>query len=318
MLRSSDIIRLPFPPDLTQAGIGIATRRLAYSCLTPGGMQFDRLQSAIAEACVELALRRYLQYQGIPFTTEDLHPFSQPDRIMIVLGGRRIFLHSNMVGEEEWVKRLPVDPEWLDSVSVRLPAMHQPAEAISGNDLAVIAFVVAGVHTGRSELRQAAREEAPFLCSHTMPEAWRRIRVRKPQGRLIFKMGGEASNSLDVYGLDLQQALCVERITINPEVMTETRAEFISVSCLQTSNIPGTRIEIHSPAHRHPYTILPLGWKNVWVYGQGIILAGYLPYEQIWSSSRGSSQRAVRSRDTLEVRVAELYPLPPFLEQLLH
>jgi len=86
------------------------------------------------------------------------------------------------------------------------------------------------------------------------------------------------------------------------------------VSCLHTSAIPTARVEIRSSAHRHLYTIMPLQWSNVWVYGQEIILAGYLPGEEIWAISREASLRGLRTAAPVEISAADLYSLPQFLE----
>jgi len=119
---------------------------------------------------------------------------------------------------------------------------------------------------------------------------------------------------MDVYGIDLQREPCVERITLDPQTRVKSRVAYLSVSCLHASAIPTARVEINNPAHRSAYTILPLQWSNVWVYGQEIIIAGYLPGEVIWAISREASQRVTRTAAPVEISVADLYSLPQFLE----
>jgi len=316
MLRSSDLIHLPFPPDLTPAGIAVASRRLAYSSRTHAPMPVSMLRLDVAHACVELAFRRYLLERGVQFQPEETTPFTEPDRITIVLGGRRTVIKSSLIAERGAVKRLLVNPDLLLASSIQIPARLQSADLRSGNDLTIFAFAAAGVHDKREELLQAAQNAEPFLCSHIMPEAWRHPGVRNSPGELSLIYSGESPVVMDVCGIDLQREPCVERITLDPQIRVKSRVAYLSVSCLLTSAIPTARIEINSPTHRHRYTIMPLQWSNVWIYGQEIILAGYLPGEEIWTISREASQRGIRTAATLELPAADLYSLPQFLEQV--
>ncbi len=316
MLRSSDLIHLPFPPDMTPAGIAVASRRLAYSSLTNEPIHINTLRLDVAHACVELAFRRYLLDRGVQFQSEEANPFTEPDRITIVLGGRRTALETSLIAEREAVKRQQIDPDLLLASPIQISARLQSADLRSGNDLTIFAFAVAGVHAKREELLQAAQNAEPFLCSHIMPQAWRHPGVRNSPGELSLIYSGESPVVMDVYGIDLQREPCVERITLDPQTRVKSKAAFLLVSCLHTSAIPTARVEIRSSAHRHLYTIMPLQWSNVWVYGQEIILAGYLPGEEIWAISREASQRGIRTAAPVEISAADLCSLPQFLEQV--
>ncbi len=314
MLRSSDFIHLPFPPDLTPAGIAVASRRLAYSSLTNEPIHINTLRLDVAHASVELAFRRYLLERGVHFRSEEANPFTEPDRITIVLGGRRTMIETSLIADRGAVKRLLVDPDLLLASSIQIPARLQPAGMRSGNDLTIFAFAAAGVHGKREELLQAAQNAEPFLCSHILPQAWRHPGVRSSPGELTLSYAGGSPVVMDVYGIDLQREPCVERITLDPQTRVKSRVAYLSVSCLHASAIPTARVEINNPAHRSAYTILPLQWSNVWVYGQEIIIAGYLPGEEIWAISREASQRGTRTVAPVEISAADLYSLPQFLE----
>lgn len=316
MLRSTDLIHLPFPSDLTPAGIAVASRRLAYSSLTNEPIHINKLRLDVAHACVELAFRRYLLDRGIQFQSEETNPFTEPGRVTIVLGGRRTVIETSLIAEREAIKRLLVDPDLLLASSIQIPARLQSADLRSGNDLTIFAFAAAGVHGKREELLLAAQSAEPFLCSHIMPQAWRHPGVRNSPGELSLMYSGESPVVMDVYGIDLQREPCVERIALDPQTRVKSRVAYLSVSCLHTSTIPTARVEISSSAHRGAYTIMPLQWSNVWVYGQEIILAGYLPGEEIWAISREDSQGGIRTAATLLLPATNLYSLPQFLEQV--
>ncbi len=189
MLRSSDLIRLPFPPDLTPAGIAIASRRLASSSSSrTSRYDINTLRLDVAHACVALAFRRYLLDRGIHFQSEETNPFTEPERITIVLGGRRTVIETSLIAEREAVKRLQIDPDLLLASPIQIPARLQSAGMQSGNDLTIFAFAAAGVHGKREELLQAAQNAEPFLCSHIMPQAWRHPGVRNSPGELSFDL----------------------------------------------------------------------------------------------------------------------------------
>ncbi len=67
MLKSSDIIRLDYSPDLTQAGIAIASRKLASGSIAGKSIDTRQLQREIAQASGALAFHRYLIEQTHPF-----------------------------------------------------------------------------------------------------------------------------------------------------------------------------------------------------------------------------------------------------------
>ena len=87
MQKSSYLIRLPYTPDLTEGGIAYALRTLSNSFERNGRKPYDRLRRVVAEAAVELAFRRYLSQQEIPYEVVGASPFTDPDKYNVSLGG---------------------------------------------------------------------------------------------------------------------------------------------------------------------------------------------------------------------------------------
>jgi hypothetical protein len=94
MLTSSDLLHLPYTPDLSEGGIAYACRSLAYTYNRMGGSPLDRMRRIVAGVAVELAFRRYLGEQEIPFDVLGSTPFTDPDRYDVALGGHRCDLKS--------------------------------------------------------------------------------------------------------------------------------------------------------------------------------------------------------------------------------
>ncbi len=79
MITSSDFLHLPYTPDLTEGGIAYAIRSLPYTYDRMGGSPFNRLRRIVAGVAVELAFRRHLSEQDIPYDVKGATPFTDPD-----------------------------------------------------------------------------------------------------------------------------------------------------------------------------------------------------------------------------------------------
>ena len=73
MVSSSDFIHLPYTRDLTEGGIAYAFRSLPYTYNRMGGSPYNGLRRIVAGVAVELAFRRYLSEQNIPFDVKGRH-----------------------------------------------------------------------------------------------------------------------------------------------------------------------------------------------------------------------------------------------------
>jgi hypothetical protein len=76
MITSSDLLRLPYTRDLTEGGIAYALRSLPYLYNRAGASPYDSLRRAVASAALQLAFRRYLSQQNIPFEVKSAVPFT--------------------------------------------------------------------------------------------------------------------------------------------------------------------------------------------------------------------------------------------------
>jgi hypothetical protein len=87
MLSISDLIHLPYTRDLTEGGIAYALRSLPYTYSRAGSSLYDRLRRMVASAAAELAFRRYLSEQNIPFEVKGARPFTEPERYDVTWAG---------------------------------------------------------------------------------------------------------------------------------------------------------------------------------------------------------------------------------------
>jgi hypothetical protein len=66
MFSLSDLLHVPYTPDLTDGGIAFACRALACTRDPIGDSPVDHLRRKVANVAVELAFRRYLSEQAVP------------------------------------------------------------------------------------------------------------------------------------------------------------------------------------------------------------------------------------------------------------
>ena len=121
MLTPSDLIRLPYTPDLTESGIAFALRSLAHSFDHKGSSPYDRLRRDVANVAVELAFRRYLSQQNIPFEVKAATPFTDHERYDVTLGGRRCDLKSYLISHRAQIAEMRRNPAVLLNAPALVP-----------------------------------------------------------------------------------------------------------------------------------------------------------------------------------------------------
>jgi hypothetical protein len=113
MITAKDFIHLPFTPDLTKGGIAYACRSLNYTFNRMGGSPYARLRRIVGGVAVELAFRRYLTSQDVPFDVKGATPFSEPDRYDVSLGGHRCEVKSFLITRRPQISDIRREPSVL-------------------------------------------------------------------------------------------------------------------------------------------------------------------------------------------------------------
>src|SRR5688500_1576462 len=119
MISPSDLLHLPYTRDLTEGGIAYALHSLPYMHHRAGSSPYDRLRRVVAGAAVELAFRRYLSEQNIPFEVEGARPLTDADRYDRLLGGRRCEIKSCLISHDDQISELRRNPQ----VVLKAPAL---------------------------------------------------------------------------------------------------------------------------------------------------------------------------------------------------
>jgi hypothetical protein len=322
MLTPSDFLRLPFTPDLTEGGIAYAIRSLPYTYDRMGGSPFDRLRRIVAGVAVELAFRRHLSQQGVPFDVKGATPFTDPDRYDVSLGGHRCDVKSFLISQRKQISSLRTHPELLLKAPALVPLDQYAADGHREDDLYLFAFMTGLIAVSQEDLRKALGAGQPAYLVHTMPKAWTRPMVWQPLGSLALKSEADETLTLELGGQSESREFMTRTFVLPPRMRVKVADDFFALSSVHVHKLPGARVGIHSPALGAPYIIDPFVWGNIWVYGMEIFLTGYLPREEfrrrsslIQPGSRVFQYAKTRTKN-LAVPVADLKPLGRLFEQV--
>ncbi len=311
---SSDLITLEYTPDLTQAGIAYLTRALACAPNPPDGSDFDALRRSVADKAVQLAYRRYLEAEKIPYRLVNPAPLTEPERLDVALGERRNQVFTTLLADRATISRLSGEPDHLMAASALVPSgqVEMPQNI---DDLCIFAFLTGLVTPNREELKKALAAGQPVSLIHALPGNWSRPAQWTSLGTLALEADCTQPVTLSVCGQDAGRAFLEEEITLHPSQRAETRADFYSLAYLQVNAPPDGMVEVYSPTLNDTYRIAPHQWGNLWVYGIKIILAGYLP----WGDFRKRAKRIPQGRpvwgaprlhaESLALPITELRPM---------
>ena len=322
MISVSDLIHLPYTRDLTEGGIAYALRSLPYMYNRKDGSPYDRLRRTVASVAVELAFRRYLSEQNIPFDVKSAAPFTDPNQYDVSLGGRRCDLKSFLISYREQIAEIKRNPQVVLDAPALVPSDQNAAEGRSDKDIYLFAFLSGLIAASQSDLQKALYTEQPYYLVHAMPEVWLRPAKWNPLGALVLKSESDETQVIEFGG----QAEGREMRTVTVEVPPRTRIKldegFYTLAYIHCPTLPQARIGIHSPLLQETHVISALEWGNIWVYGLDILLTGYLTRVEFNRAARAilPGTRVFQYEHTrtknLAVRVSELKPVADLFERV--
>ncbi|NJC98012.1 MAG: hypothetical protein C3F07_17440 [Anaerolineales bacterium] len=319
MLSPSDLIHLPYTRDLTEGGIAYALRSLPYTYNRMGGSQYDRLRRIVAGVAVELAFRRYLAEQNVPFDVKGATPFTDPDRYDVALGGRRCDIKSFLITYREQISEMKRNPAIVLNAPALVPSDQNAAEGHAEKNIYLFAFLSGIIAASQADLQKAIHKKQPHYLVHAMPNPWMRPSEWTPLGALALKSESEAGQFVEIGGQDAGREMRSLEVELPPRRRVQITDEFHSLVYIHSKSLPDARIGIHSPARRETHLIGALDWGNIWIYGMDILLAGWLTREEfnrqansIQEGSRVFQYDRTRTKN-LAVPVSELRPIADLL-----
>ena len=327
MITSTDLLPLRYTPDLTEGGIAYACRCLASDSGhmgsargVPGiGTQVDRLRHSVVEAIVELAFRRFLSEQAVPFNVLGASPFTKPGHYDVALGGHRCDLKSYFISHRAQITQIRRDPALVLQASALLPLEQFAAEDHKPDDLVLFAFLLGVAAASLEEVDKAAAAGQPACLVYPLPGEWSRPANWLALEALALKSECELPIQVEIGGLDAGREFVSLQLELPPKKRVPVEQEFYSLAYVHTQRRPGRRIGLHSPTRGEVLLLQPVDWGNIWVYGMDILLTGWLSHEEFRRKAKVlnagmSTFQYDRTRvKNLCVPVAELNPLGPLL-----
>jgi hypothetical protein len=311
MLSSSNFLHLPYTPDLTEGGIAYALLSLPYTSQT-----YDRIRRTVASAIVELAFRRHLSQQDIPFEITAAAPFTDPARYDVSLGGHRCDVKSFLISHRDQIAEIRRDADVLLNASALVPSDLYTNHGNSDNDLYLFAFLSGVIAASQNDLKKVIETDQPHYLMYIMPDKWRKPFNWNPLGALVLKSESDAEMLIEISGQDSGRGSLTRLVNLPPKTRVTVNDPFYSLTSIHTKNIPSARLGIHCPAYKETHIISPLEWGNIWVYGMDIILTGFIlrgDFRQraklLPPNSRTFQYDRTKTKN-LAVSVSELSPLP--------
>lgn len=280
MLTSSDLLRLPYTPDLTEGGIAYALRSLTHSFFRAGNSPYARLRRTVASMAAELAFRRYLSRQNIPFEVKAATPFTDHERYDVILGGHRCDLKSYLISHRAQIAEIHRNPSVLLNAPALVPSDQHAGDGHSPNDLYLFAFLSGLIAASQADLKKAVATKQPHYLVHAMPEEWRKPLNWNPLGALTLKSDSEEELSVEISGQDEGRELKRHTVSLPSKTKVVVNDFFYSLSSVYIRQMPDARVGLHCEAIQKPHIISPLEWGNIWVYGMEIFLAGFISHEE--------------------------------------
>lgn len=280
MLSPSDLVRLPYTPDLTEGGIAYALRTLAYAFDREGRSPYERLRRVVANVVVELAFRRYLAQQGIPFEVKAATPFTDRERFDVVLEGRRCDLKSYLISHREQIQQMRENPAILLNAPALVPSDSHAGDGHAYSDIYIFAFLSGLIAASQADLQKAIEKKQPHYLINVLPLAWRKPLNWNPLGQLILKSESAEELIVEVNGQDEARKMKRKVVSLPPGVRVKLDEPFYSVTSLHVRRIPEARLGIRCETIPEAHIISPFDWGNIWVYGMDIFLAGHITHEE--------------------------------------
>lgn len=322
MLTHTDLVSLPFTSDLTMGGIALACRSLSKAYEPKNGSQVDLIRRIISNMAAELAFRRLLGEQSIPYRVLNPTPFTDPDHYDVCLAGHRITLVSTLITSRPHIARIRRDPGLLlNEPAFISPDKYNPEDK-KYEDIYLFAYVLGLTAASRVDEARAQKAGKPVYLLHAMPEKWAHPDGWVALKQLSLKSDCDQGIAVELGGKDREHNFISRTIEIPSRRRVPVPEEWFSIAYIHATMRPEARIGLHSPVRGDPYIIRSYDWVNIWLYGMDIYLAGWITQEDFQRKSKilhpgmsGNSFLHPQAK-SLAVTSSDLEPFAPLLKSV--
>ncbi len=321
-LRSGDLVWLAYDAGLTLAGVTYVCRSLGRAAArvsrrpTPA-----HLRREVAAVAGRMALRRWMDAQGVPYTLFRSAPFTDPLHYSLRVGGRHLRVLTEVCFASPDRGSVNYDASWLLSTQVRLDSGPMGRRGQSVGGLLAVVFVLAGVASRRAQFERASAEGRRVDLLAIPPGTfWHRPRRWRLLSPVSLISEAACSLELEIAGQRRDRAPHLEWVSLGPRAECVLEGVLYTLRYLRTSQPPGSALEVRSGATGRRWRVLPGDWFNLWIYGRAVVLAGWTTqtFLRRWALNGGFPLRggAPGSRAALALPLRELRPMRDLASRL--
>lgn len=321
VITADDILRLDFTPDLTEAGISRACGSLPNLYIRAGNAGCTQLRHIVAQVAVELALRRHLVAEGIPFEVKAAVPFTDPSRFDVSVRGHRCEIRTFLIADPKQMPSIQKEPRLLLQASALVPVDRYSAEGQSSEDRYLFAFVLGTGVDSPAHFTRSGQSQGRMHLVHVMPGSWARPRTWIPLGPIVLKSEDPETLEVEIGGQDHDRGSLMCRAVLPSHTRLELEADLHSLTYLHVESRPTGRLGIRSRSRRETQVIDPTEWESIWINGTDIYVAGWITRDQfrqraslLHAGSRVFQYSRTRTKN-LTMPISDLKPLTQLFAQ---
>jgi hypothetical protein len=312
MISTGDIVKIAYSADLTDAGLIYVRHVLSIQPLRRDRGLIENLRRLVSATATELAFRRYLAAERIPFGAAAGRQFSESDHYDVVLDGHRCDVRSFLISHSADVDALGRDASLALEAPALVPIERHMADGQSLADIYVFGLVAASPN---AHTVGVMGPRSPTCLIHPMPRTWATPRNMGLIGPVVLKSESVESLVLDFGGRDMAGEDMMRSVELPSLARTQLEGDFQSLAYIQAASPPAGRIGVHANSHAETYVVQPDAWGDIWLEGSAIYLLGWMTREEFGARAKvvPQGQRVfqfdrTRTRN-LAVPVSHLKPL---------
>ncbi|MEK7440439.1 MAG: hypothetical protein AAB571_04215 [Chloroflexota bacterium] len=275
-LTASDILVLPYDTQFSIAGVQYARDSLHYTHNRMHLKKVDRLRKIVAGVAFEMAVRRWLENESVPYQRLGATPFTEVDKFDLAIGGRRCDLKSHLIYNRFKIASLHKDPSWALEAQALIPEDQFESKRMEENDLYIFGFVTGLEARHSSETEKALAKNLPAFLVYTPPALWLNGHEWKPLGEIALKTNEAEPITVEVGGQGADRSAIHERVRLLPRTRTTVSHEYYSILYCAVPRIPRGDIGLRSSTLNQTHLIAPSDWGNIWIYGQRVYVCGWM------------------------------------------
>ena len=321
MVAADEFIHLPYTLDLTRAGLVYACKRITQINLDDENDPINEMRLLVSQTVVELAIKRYLHQNKIPHYYSQLMLFSDPDHMILTIGGRRCVICNTIISNKKTIRKTRISPSTLLVHPVHIVDDLLHNQLLTNDDIFIFSILFSLITTSRQDCLKAKQASEPIYQVALLPSHWPGSKKQGSLGNLecICQYPEDLTIQIGATGFD--HNYLTTTMEIKSGRATINLNNFSEIHFLGTDNIPHGKINLVDNKLKSTITIQPWDWRNIWLYGLEILLAGFTTLGNLKQQNHrtrninGISYSRSPSKDYLSIPVSNLYPLGELFNQ---